>query len=180
MPQDRYDKLLWGGLLLAALALLLVLGRGWSQAPTGTNAGVDRALEREMAWQARAALLTKIYGPVEDLRREGKLQNALLKLDELERSYPGEAHGYILKGEVLVGLGALDGALSSYAAGVKLSGDYVDVRSPLNRRSEIARIVEQGLPEIAKRSAANPGNRSLADALRSVRYLQSRLAGGCE
>lgn len=180
MFRDRYDRTLWGGLLLGLIGLLLVLGRGGDDAASPGTSAVGRAMEREMAAQAKHALLQKLYGPVEELRREGRLQNALLKLDELERSYPGEAHGHILKGDILTGLGALDRAVASYAAGVRLSGDYIDQRSSFNRRTEIARVVAQALPEIAAAAGANPSNRSLADALSAVRYLQSRLAGGCE
>jgi hypothetical protein len=77
-------------------------------------------------------------------------------------------------------MGALDEALSSYVEGVKLNGDYVDAKSPLSRRAEIQRLVDEGLKDIGRRTAADPGNRSLAVSREKVNYLKSRLAGGCE
>lgn len=180
MARDRFD-LLQGGVLVAATLALAALLAGGNGAASGRAGGeLDRALQRELDWQARAALLQKLYGPVEELRRAGQLENALLKLDELERRYPGEAHGQILKGEILAGIGALEQALASYAAGVRRSGDYIDRSGPLTRRGEIERLVRRALPEIGARAALNPDNRTLAAAIRDLRYLQGRLAGGCE
>lgn len=179
MPKDRFDRLVFFLLAVtaAALAGVLLAGGGTGEArPVST----DKSLEREMAREARAALLQRIYGPVEALRKEGQPQAALLKLDELGRRYPGEAHGHILKGELLYEMGALEGAVQSFTAGVRLSGDYVDEGSPLNRRAEIRQTVEKGLATLKPRAAAQPENSSLAGAMKDVYYLQGRLAGGCE
>lgn len=181
MARDRFDLLQWGVLAAALLGLVLLLAGGERGSAAGHRGGeLDRALERELAWQARAELLQKLYGPVEELRRSGQLQNALLTLDELERSYPGEAHGQILKGEILSELGAPEQAAASFAAGVRRSGDYIDRDGPLSRRAAIEALVQQALPGVTARAAANPGNRTLASAVKDLRYLQSRLAGGCE
>jgi hypothetical protein len=179
MFKDRFDRLLCLLLVVtvAALAGVLLGGGGTGEARPVT---LDKSLEQEMAREARAALLHRIYGPVEELRKEGQPQTALLKLDELSRRYPGEAHGHILKGELLYEMGALEGAVQSFTAGVRLSGDYVDKGSPLNRRAEIRQVVEEGLAILKTKAAAQPENSSLAGAMRDVYYLQSRLAGGCE
>jgi len=180
MPKDAYDKMLWFllGVTLVALAILL-FGKGTGAAGKNT-AGLDKALERQMAYQARVDLLQKLYSPVESLRRAGELQAALFKLDELVRLYPQEAHGHILKGEILSGMGALDEAVACYVEGVRLNGDYVDGKSPLSRRTEIQKVADEGLRVIGSSARAHPENRSLAVALKNVNYLRSRLAGGCE
>ncbi len=181
MARDGFDRLIWLGLAgtIAALAALLLLG-----APGGSDArqasSLDKGLERELAYQARSAFLQKLYGPVEELRAHGEPQRALLKLEELGRAYPGEAHGYLLKGAILQEFGALEEAVASYVQGVKLNGDYVDDKSPLTRRTEIRQLVDRGLQDLGDKARANPGNRSLETALRNLYYLQSRLAGGCE
>ncbi len=181
MAKDWFDRLIWLGLAgaLAALVALAVLG-----APRGSDArqvsALDKGLEQELAYQARVAFVQKIYGPVEELRANGENQRALLKLEELSRAYPGEAHGYLLKGAILKELGALEEAVASYVKGVRLNGDYIDERTPLSRRTEIRQLVDQGLAEIGARARAHPDNRSLEAALKDVYYLQSRLAGGCE
>jgi tetratricopeptide (TPR) repeat protein len=117
---------------------------------------------------------------VEELRRKGELQAALLKLDELARLYPGEAHGYILQAEILQQMGVIETALANYVAGIRLDGDYVDKKSPLSRREEISRFVTEAEGTIGSKAAANPSNRTLAVARKDLNYLKSRLAGGCE
>jgi hypothetical protein len=180
MKIDKFDKLLWLllGVVLVTLAILLLPGAHRDGTPTGGVAG--RAMERELTNQARVALVQKLYGPVEEYRRKGELQTALLKLDELSRQYPGEAHGHIIQGEILQQMGVLEAALASYVAGVRLNGEYVDRKSPLSRRAEIERLVTEGERSIVGRARTNPSNRTLGAALGNINYLKSRLAGGCE
>jgi hypothetical protein len=180
MFRDTFDKITWSLLAVAIIALVLLLGMNSGTTGRKSAAGLGKAVEREMAYRARVELIGKLYGPVEELRKAGKNQEALLKLDELIRSYPGEAHGHILQGEILRGMGTLDEAVASYVEGVKLNGDYLDEKSPLSRRGEIQRLVDEGLKTVGARAAANPGNRTTAASLRKVNYLKSRLAGGCE
>jgi hypothetical protein len=180
MFKDGFDKLCWLLLItvVSSMAFLFYLN---GTTESGKRAvGPSRSLERELAYRARVELIAQIYAPVENLRKEGNNQTALLKLDELIRKYPTEAHGHILQGEILLGMGVLDESVSSYVEGVKLNGDYVDAKSPLSRRAEIQRLVDEGLKNIGLRASANPGNRSLAISRQKLNYLKSRLAGGCE
>jgi len=180
MFRDGFDKLCWALLAAALISLVVVLAVGDSTHAGRPGSGLGKALEREMAYRGRIELINKLYGPVESLRSTGNKQEALLKLDELIRQYPGEAHGHILQGQILWEMGALDEAISSFVEGVTLNGDYVDTKSPLSRRPEIQRLVDEGLKKTGARAAANPDNRSVAVSLRKVNYLKSRLAGGCE
>lgn len=179
MFTDTFDKITWLllAVVIAALAALLAVNHGTGG---GKSAGLGKAVEREMAYRARVELIGKLYGPVDELRKAGRNQEAFLKLDELIRKYPGEAHGHILQGEILRDMGALDEAVASFVEGVKLNGDYLDEGSPLSRRAVIQALVDEGLRSIGSRAAANPGNRSLAASLGKINYLRSRLAGGCE
>jgi len=180
MGRDRFDRLLCIALAVVAVALVALLFSSGGMQGEGAAAGLDKALEQQMAYQARVALLQKLYGPVDALRQEGNPQLALLRLDELAGRYPGEAHGYILKGEILHAMGALEESVASYVEGVRRNGDYIDAQSPLSRRTEIRQLVEEGLAVVGERARSHPDNRSLAKALQDVRYLQSRLSGGCE
>jgi cytochrome c-type biogenesis protein CcmH/NrfG len=180
MFRDTFDKLCWLLLITAAASLALILYLDGGSGSGTRTAGSGKSLERELAYRARVELITQLYAPVETLRKEGSNQTALLKLDELIRKYPVEAHGHILQGEILLGMGALDEAVTSYVEGVKLNGDYVDAKSPLSRRAEIQRLVDEGLKNIGQRALASPGNSSLAASREKVNYLKSRLAGGCE
>lgn len=180
MFKDLFDKLCW--LLLVAaigsLAVLLFINSGADGEIR--SAGLDKSFEREMAYRARVELISKIYEPVEILHKQGNNQSALLKLDELTRKYPVEGHGYILQGQILWEMGAMNEAAASLVEGVKLNGDYVDDKSPLSRRDLIQRLVAAGLKDAAARAAANPGNKTLEASLQKFNYLKSRLAGGCE
>ncbi len=180
MKLDKIDKILWSMLGAVLISLALLLWQGLHRDGAQAKGLADRAMERELADQARVALLQKLYGPVEELRRKGELQTALLKLDELARRYPGEAHGYILQGEILQQMGVMEQALASYVAGIKLNGEYLDRKSQLSRREEIDRLITEGERGIAGRAKANPTNRTLAMAMSNINYLKSRLAGGCE
>lgn len=181
MLKDRYDKLLWLGLLGVIGTLGFFLFAGSVRESAAVDAGsLDRAMEQELARQAKVSFVEKIYQPVARLREEGQLQSALLKLDELSARYPGDAHGFILKGEILLEMGALDAAVSSFVAAVQRNGDYVDQHHPFSRAVEIRQLVERGLREIAPRLQAQPDNPALAESRKQLFYLQSRLAGGCE
>lgn len=180
MFKDRFDRLLLLLLFMALAALAILTANHTSSGGTNTSVvSTTKAMERGMALQARVALLQKLYAPVEDLRLHGDMQGALLRLDELNRSYPGEAHGYILKGLILQQAGATEEAVASYVQGIKLSGDYIDRKNPLSRRDEVKRLVDEG-QQIIYRARANPDNMSLAGVVKNINYLKSRLAGGCE
>lgn len=180
LTRGLFDKLLWLALLVLAAALLVIMVRAAGSTEPAESKVLDKAMERAMTYQSRVALIRELYGPVEALLQTGKDQSALLKLAEIEKTYPGEAHGQILKGSIQVRLGAIDEAVASYATGVKLRGDYVDKENPLSRRVEIGRIVETGLQTVSARLAANPDNRTAKATMKQLYYLQSRLAGGCE
>ena len=180
MFKDIFDRISWSLLALIVCVLLVVLGMNSGMEAGKSGAGLSKSLEREMAYRARVELIDKLYAPVEELRKGGNKQSALMKLDELNRKYPGEAHGHILQGEILKEMGALDEAVASYVEGVKLNGDYLEDKGPLSRRLEIQKLVEDGQKSIGSRAAANPGNRSLEASLHKVNYLKSRHAGGCE
>lgn len=170
----------WVGLAVVAAALGALLLTADAGGVAGSSAAVDKALQREIAYQARSTFLQKLYAPVEVLWHDGDAQRALLKLEELARRYPGEAHGDILAGAILAELGAQEESVAKYVRAVRLNGDYVDERSPFSRRDEIGRAVEAGLERLVPRARAHPENPTLAAALKDVYYLQSRLAGGCE
>jgi len=180
MFRDYFDKSCWGLLVVALTALLAVLIVDAGQRDGKSARGSNKAMEREMAYYARVELINKLYGPVEVLRSAGRNQEALLKLDELNRKYPGEAHGHILQGLILQDMGAPDEAIASFVEGIKLNGDYVDDKSPLSRRREIQGLVDIRSKDVSARVAANPDNRTLAGLLQKTNYLKSRLAGGCE
>ncbi len=176
--RDRFDILLCGGMLVCLLTLgwLLMAGQGSNI----SAAALDKALEQQIAYQARIDFLHNLYRPVEELRLAGQASAALLKLDELARHYPQEAHGEILQAEILLERGATTESIDHYVRAVRLNGDYVDRASPLSRRSGIQQLVDVQLPAFAARTREKPQNLALKNTLIGLYYLQSRLAGCCE
>lgn len=180
MLRDRYDRIMLVSLVvICSCAVFILLGAGPGEnrrAQLTTN----RQIEREMLYQARLAFIERQFSPVVALRDSGALQEALLKLEELARSLPGEAHNDLLSGDILLRMGQFDRSLIKLAAAVKGNADYVDSASPLNQRPLLQAAVSEGLPLIRDRLRAQPDSRSLAQVLSDGYYLQSRLAGGCE
>ena len=104
----------------------------------------------------------------------------MLKLEELHRTLPGEAHVDLLSGDILLRMGQFDRALPKLAAAVKINADYVDSASPLSQRPLIESAVLEGLPLVRDRLRSQPDSRFMAQVVKDGYYLQSRLAGGCE
>lgn len=179
MMRDRFDQILIASLLLVLLfAGVLLAGAGPSD--NRKVSSPNRQLEREMLYQARVAFIERNYTPVVALRDSGALQEALLKLEELDRTLPGEAHTELLSGDILLRMSQFDRALTKLAAAVRQNPDYVDDASPLSQRTLIESAVVEGLPLVRDRLRSQPDNSTMAKVLKDGYYLQSRLAGGCE
>lgn len=168
MKTAPFENALWIALALTITGILTLSMTGRKSSQEGSGLQRNRQQEQQFMAEARRSHRQKVYEPVEALKKAGQHQQALLKLEELARTYPGDPHGYILRGELLAALGATAEAASSFAQGIRLDGSYVDRNTPQSRRETIDSLVKSGL-----RSAASP-------ALADIRYLQSRLAGGCE
>lgn len=178
MLKDRFDILV--GILLLICFIAgggLLLGSGTQAAQT--NPAVDKALERDIAYRAKISFLEQLYAPVSELQHAGKYATALLKLDELSRRYPDEAHGELLRGEILLQMQSVPPAIEHLTRAVRMNGDYVDRHSPMSRRASIEQLLEEQLPKL-KAKAAQSASAGGQSALKNLYYLQGRLAGGCE
>lgn len=178
MLNDTYDRFLWIGIALVVVAIAMLPFMQRDDAAQGTASQQSRAQEEQALADARRYLLRQRYEPVESLLQQGRSQQALLKLEELSRAFPGDAHAFILRGQILADLGAPAEAAASFAQGVRLDGSYVDKTSPLSRREAIGRLVD-GIRAKAAASSAGAASTS-PEMTHNLRYLQSRLAGGCE
>lgn len=180
MLRDRFDQIMIVSLVAVLLfAAVLMVGAG----PREDNRDAqttNKRFEREMLHQARVAFIERNYSPVIALRDSGSLPDALLKLEELNRTLPGEAHNDLLSGDILLRMGQFDRSISKLAAAVKANADYVDSVSPLSQRPLIESAVSEGLPLLRDRLRVQPDNKTLSQVLKDGYYLQSRLAGGCE
>ena len=180
MLKDRFDMILAGALLTTLLitAVLLVVDSGSSGSSHAST--INHQMERELLYQAKVAFLERHYGPVVSLRDDGSLQEALLKLEELSRNLPGEAHTDLLTGDIMLRMGQFDLALTKLASAVRKNAEYVDHASPLSQRPLVESAVSSALPLMRDRLRSQPDSRNLAQVVKDGYYLQSRLAGGCE
>ncbi|PLX98481.1 MAG: hypothetical protein C0623_12465 [Desulfuromonas sp.] len=179
MFKDLFDKLILLGLAACLVGIGLLLGGFIGSDDSMSLPKQNLAVERAMQERARSAFLIDSFQPVESLMQAGRYPEALLKLQDLEKEFPGEPHIFILRGSILVSQGVLNEGIAQYAKAVKMNGDYVDANSSLNRREQIGRLVESAIPAI-KSSMQNNRTSGLEKALKETYYLQSRLAGGCE
>jgi cytochrome c-type biogenesis protein CcmH/NrfG len=178
LQKDRIDILI-GVLLLACVAAGAALLFGGGSQASQRDMAIDKAIERDMAYQARISFIERLYAPVTELQHSGKNAAALLKLDELSRRYPEDAHGQLLRGEILLQMNSVPQAVEHLAKAVRMSADYVDQHSPLSRRDLVDRLLSEQLPRV-KAAAAEQGSQRYAATLKNLYYLQGRLAGGCE
>lgn len=179
MLKDRFDHILAASLVVV-LILTVVLLTSVSPGKASHASSVNRQLEREMLYQARVAFIERHYGPVIALRDNGSLPEALLKLEELRRSLPDDAHNDLLSGDIMLRMGQFDQALTRLASAVRSNADYVDTASPLNQRPLVESAVASALPLVRDRLRSQPESLALEKVVKDGYYLQSRLAGGCE
>jgi tetratricopeptide (TPR) repeat protein len=178
MVLDRFDK------TILIFSALVVMGIGsfyiHTNTPSDQAKTTQKSVEKELAEQARDAFIDKIYAQVITLINAAKNQEALLKLEELNRRYPGEAHGLVLKGEILQKLNSPAEAAASFVAAIKINGDYIDRNHPRTRRPLIKSLVDANASSFSSQLKKSPENRSLKITVDNFNYLRSRLAGGCE
>jgi len=180
MFRDRFDQLMIASLVVVLLFTAALLAGAGPGENNRAAAVMNRQLEREILYQARVAFIERHYSPVIALRDSGALQEALLKLEELGRTLPGEAHNDLMSGDILLRMGQFDRALPKLAAAVRRNADYVDSASPLSQRALVESAVSEGLPLVRDRLRSQPDSRIMAQVVKDGYYLQSRLAGGCE
>lgn len=169
VKQDIFDRLLLTAFVVTCAALLYIAVA--SPANRSTAVTDDKALARE----GQLLLIKTLYDPLEKLIADGHYQSALLQLEELAKKYPGEPTGLLLRGRIQAARGALPEAVAGYSAAVRANGSFVDARSPLSRRDEIAALVAS-----ASQAANDTGSAEAHQFRQHLYYLKSRLAGGCE
>ncbi len=177
---DRFDLVMLAALLgvLVGLGVLLVGHKGTSTALT--SAAYQAGVQQQLMRQARLDHLAAIFRPAQQALTEQRYSEALLTIEEIARSHPGDPHGLMLKGEVQLQMGALHEGILNIARAVRLDSEYLEPQSPLSRRPLIEQLVSDELPRLRESMRAADPSPGQLKALQELRYLQSRLAGGCE
>lgn len=88
MHHDKLDTSLWIAFLLVAAASLALPFLPRTTPATQSPVSRARATDQHLLREARLFMIQKRYEPVENLMKSGQHQQALLKLEEIARSYP--------------------------------------------------------------------------------------------
>jgi len=179
---DTFDLLMAAalvGMLLGLLVLLLGAG-GRGGGGSLSSAAYQSALQQKLQREARLEQLESMYRPVQEALTEQRPAEALLALDEIARHYPGEPHGLMLRGEIQLAMGATYEGVQNIASAVRQDGEYLEEGGVLSRRSLLERLVDEELPRLQAANRTPAPSPAAQRTLQELRYLQSRLAGGCE
>ncbi len=122
----------------------------------------------------------RIYADVIKLQEAGEYQDALDKLQELNKSQGESAYGYILEARLENKIGHLARSLHAYRRAVEKDPDYVDKNTPLFVGTEIMGIITASRGKLNRERKLRPGDRTIRTAINDIYYLQRRIAGGCE
>ena len=177
---DNFDLVMLaviGGALLA-LAVFIYGSQGSDGAERAP--AYEIAVQKQMMRQARMDHLGRIYQPAQQALAERRYPEALLALEEIGRRYPGEPHGLMLRGEAQLAMGAIHEGVVNVATAVRRDAEYLEEQSPLSRRSLLEQLVGEVLPRLRENVREVDPTPGQLRSLQELRYLQSRLAGGCE
>ena len=144
------------------------------------NPGAGSKAEKERYYAEQMAKEAKIYKEVNSLKEQGHYAEALAKLQEVMKTYPGKARSYVYMAQLSVAQGKLADAIYNYRLAVEKEPDYVDKRTPLNIGREIKAQVDEGLKVFGREKELKPNDKKVSEALQNIYYLQRRLAAGCE
>ena len=112
------------------------------------------------------------FAPILRARQEGRAEEALLELRSRVGRGPYPGYAWFLLGEAAYREGALGAAVRHYRAAVDTDPAVSDRDSAFGS----ARLLQDRLDSLRKTAWAKAGPAEMAD----LRYLQRRIAGGCE
>lgn len=177
---DTFDLLMLAILIGVLLGICVLLVGNDETQQTGRAPAYQAAVQQKLLRQARFEHLDELYRPAQQALVENRYPEALLALDEIGRRYPGEPHGLMLKGEVQLAMGAVHEGVVNVASAVRRDAEYLEQESPLSRRGLLEQLVMEELPRLRERLRDHDPTPAQLRSLQELRYLQSRLAGGCE
>jgi len=177
---DHFDLIMLSALLGVLIGLGVLLLGDTRQPSALPSAAYQAGVQQQLMRQARLDHLASLYRPAQEALEQQRYAEALLALDEIARRYPGEAFGLMLRGEIQLQMGATYEGVLNVARAVRHDGEYLEAESPLTKRGLIEQLVTDELPRLREKVASADPTPGQLKALQELRYLQSRLAGGCE
>ncbi len=163
-------------LLVAAISCLIYQSgnANWKEEPARDF--YKMGYQTNVSEKEKLARLKKIFGAVEELIDEGRLEQAQLTLSQLEAKFKGDGHLYFLRGKILATMEMHEKAILNFIKAVKLDPDYIDERCTLTYKGS---FIEDATNAALKYYKGKKDDES-KKAMRAVRNMQRRLAGSCE
>ena len=176
---DRFDKL---NIALIAIISLITIGMLANQEIIKRRLGLDEAAAAERAryYAEQMALNAKIYQEVISLKEEEHYDEAMTKLEDVMKTYPGRAQSYVYKAQLSLKSGKLGDTIHNYRLAVENDLDYLDKKTPLFIGHEIKGLVKESLEKFGREVKLKPNDEEVRNTLKDLYYLQRILAGGCE
>ena len=176
---DRFDKF---NITVIALISLITIGMLANQEIIKRRLGLDEAAaaERTLYYAEQMALNAKIYQEVISLKEEEHYDEAMTKLEDVMKTYPGRAQSYVYMAQLSFKSGKLADTIHNYRLAVENDLDYLDKKTPLFIGHEIKALVTESLEKFGREVKLKPNDKAVRNTLEDLYYLQRILAGGCE
>ena len=179
MIMDRFDKF---NITILVLISLITIGMLVNQEIINRRLGVGDAEAAEMAlyYAEKMALNAKIYEEVISLKEQELYDEAMTKLQEVMKTYPGKPQSHVYLAQLSLKSGKLADTIYNYRLAVEKDPDYMDKKTPLFIGHEVKELVKESLPKFGREKELKPKDKTVRNALKDLYYLQRVLAGGCE
>ena len=176
---DRLDKF---NITILVLISLITIGMLVNQEIVKRRQGNPEAAEAERAryYAEQMALNAKIYQEVISLKEQELYDEAMTKLQEVMKTYPGRAQSYVYMAQLSLKSGRLADTIHNYRLAVENDLDYLDKKTPLFIGHEIKALVTESLEKFGREVKLKPNDKEVRNTLEDLYYLQRILAGGCE
>ena len=176
---DRLDKF---NITILVLICLITIGMLVNQEIIKRRQGYHEAAaaERERYYAEQMALNAKIYQEVISLKEQELYDEAMTKLQEVMKTYPGRAQSYVYMAQLSLKSGKLADTIHNYRLAVENDLDYLDKKTPLFIGHEIKALVNESLEKFGREVKLKPNDKEVRNTLEDLYYLQRILAGGCE
>jgi tetratricopeptide (TPR) repeat protein len=176
---DRFDKF---NITVLVLISLITIGMLVNQEIIKRRQGNHEAAaaEKTRYYAEQMALNAKIYQEVISLKEQEHYDEAMTKLQEVMKTYPGRSQSYVYMAQLSLKSGKLADTIHNYRLAVENDPDYLDKKTPLFIGSEIRALVTESLEKFGREVKLKPNDKAVRNTLTDLYYLQRRLAGGCE
>ncbi len=172
------DRVTWGVLIVLVICTtsMLLQKQFFSR-----NSGLEQAKKPQgKNYQQIISRNSTIYQQVFTLHGRRKFSLAMEKLRAIQKSHPNNPLSLVFQAQLEYGLGNLIPALHSYRQAVDLEPDYVDKNTPLFIGNSIMALINEAKTILGRERRLKPDDTRIKLAIEEARYLQRRIAGGCE